>query len=45
MSGSGATSFGLFDTAASAQSAANAIATAHPNWWTVAARVPAHTPL
>jgi 4-diphosphocytidyl-2-C-methyl-D-erythritol kinase len=33
MSGSGATCFGLFDSDASAQSAAAAIKSAHPTWW------------
>jgi 4-diphosphocytidyl-2-C-methyl-D-erythritol kinase len=37
MSGSGATCFGLFEDAAHAQSAAGAIQSNHPNWWTVAA--------
>jgi 4-diphosphocytidyl-2-C-methyl-D-erythritol kinase len=36
MSGSGATSFGLFDTKAAADEAASAIAKAHPGWWVVA---------
>jgi len=33
MSGSGATCFGLFDSAAGRDSAAAAIAAAHPGWW------------
>jgi 4-diphosphocytidyl-2-C-methyl-D-erythritol kinase len=33
MSGSGATCFALFDDAATAQQAAQAIASAHPQWW------------
>ncbi|HWA30976.1 MAG TPA: hypothetical protein VG867_07750, partial [Rhizomicrobium sp.] len=33
MSGSGATCFGLFKTAAAAQSAAQKIAREHPDWW------------
>jgi 4-diphosphocytidyl-2-C-methyl-D-erythritol kinase len=33
MSGSGATCFGLFETAAAAERAAAAIKTAHPGWW------------
>ncbi|HOV02940.1 MAG TPA: 4-(cytidine 5'-diphospho)-2-C-methyl-D-erythritol kinase [Kaistiaceae bacterium] len=33
MSGSGATSFGIFETAAAAEAAAAAIAAAHPGWW------------
>ena len=33
MSGSGATCFGLFDSAAERDSAAAAIAAAHPGWW------------
>jgi 4-diphosphocytidyl-2-C-methyl-D-erythritol kinase len=38
MSGSGATCFGLFETAAKAQSAAAAIAKAEPGWWARAGR-------
>lgn len=33
MSGSGATCFGLFETAAQARKAASSIAAANPNWW------------
>ena len=33
MSGSGATCFGLFDSASAAQAAATEIARAHPRWW------------
>jgi len=33
MSGSGATCFGLFDTDASAATAASSIRSAHPKWW------------
>lgn len=33
MSGSGATCFGLYQTASEAESAAKAIAAAHPEWW------------
>jgi len=33
LSGSGATAFGLFATAPEAQAAAEALATAHPDWW------------
>jgi 4-diphosphocytidyl-2-C-methyl-D-erythritol kinase len=33
MSGSGATCFGLFETAAKAEAAAAAIAKAEPRWW------------
>jgi 4-diphosphocytidyl-2-C-methyl-D-erythritol kinase len=36
MSGSGATCFGLFATAAQAQKAAQALCAAHPDWWVVA---------
>jgi 4-diphosphocytidyl-2-C-methyl-D-erythritol kinase len=36
MSGTGATCFGLFGSAAAAYAGADAIATAHPNWWVVA---------
>ncbi len=36
MSGSGATCFGLFNTMKSARSAANAIQSAHKDWWCVA---------
>lgn len=35
MSGSGATCFGLYPDAASARAAADRIARAHPQWWTV----------
>ncbi|NOT39634.1 MAG: 4-(cytidine 5'-diphospho)-2-C-methyl-D-erythritol kinase [Alphaproteobacteria bacterium] len=37
MSGSGATCFGLYETAAAAEAAARAIAIAHPGWWVKAA--------
>ncbi|MFM9865286.1 MAG: 4-(cytidine 5'-diphospho)-2-C-methyl-D-erythritol kinase [Micropepsaceae bacterium] len=37
MSGSGATCFGLYETIASAQAAAQAIAKGHPDWWIKAA--------
>ncbi|MDS9467091.1 4-(cytidine 5'-diphospho)-2-C-methyl-D-erythritol kinase [Paracoccus sp. MBLB3053] len=36
MSGSGATCFGLFETAAAAQAARATIAAAHPGWWVAA---------
>lgn len=36
MSGSGATCFGLFDTASAAQSSAAAITARYPDWWTLA---------
>ena len=36
MSGSGATSFGLFESLGKAQIAADSIAKKHPNWWIVA---------
>ena len=36
MSGSGATCFGLFETAAAAEAAAQAISAAHAEWWVVA---------
>lgn len=36
MSGSGATCFGLYPSAADARRAADALATAHPDWWSVA---------
>ena len=36
MSGSGATCFGLFESAAAAEGSAVAIAAAHPTWWVVA---------
>ena len=39
MSGSGATCFGLYDSEASAQRAADCIAADHPDWWTAAARM------
>ena len=39
MSGSGATCFGLFDSAAAAARAAAAIAAAHPGWWAVPTRL------
>lgn len=39
MSGSGATVFGLFDSAGAAEAAAVAIAAACPGWWTVATRL------
>lgn len=38
MSGSGATCFGLYETAAAADAAAKAIAAAHPAWWVRAAK-------
>ena len=38
MSGSGATCFGLFETAAAAEAAAQAIGAAHAEWWVVAAQ-------
>ncbi len=38
MSGSGATCFGIFETAAQAKAAADAISATHPNWWVVATR-------
>ena len=37
MSGSGATCFGLYETKAAAEAAAEKIQTAHPAWWVVAA--------
>lgn len=39
MSGSGATCFGLYPDKASARAAHEAIASAHPNWWTAAAPI------
>ena len=33
MSGSGATCFGLYDTQAAAQHAADSLAQSHPDWW------------
>lgn len=39
MSGSGATCFGIFDHAQSAQKAANAISAAHPHWWVKSALI------
>ena len=36
MSGSGATCFGIFDTATQAESARDEINRAHPDWWCVA---------
>lgn len=39
MSGSGATCFGLFDTAEWLNAATNKIAMAHPNWWVCATRI------
>ena len=39
MSGSGATCFGLFTGAEQADTAARAIATAHPGWWVRACRL------
>ena len=33
MSGAGPTSYGLFDSAAAAQSAAHALTLSHPGWW------------
>lgn len=39
MSGSGATCFGLFETAAAARAAAAAIKAAQPNWWAVASHL------
>lgn len=38
MSGSGATCFGIFNTAPEAATAAQTIRTAHPQWWVVAAK-------
>jgi 4-diphosphocytidyl-2-C-methyl-D-erythritol kinase len=37
LSGSGATCFGVFDSEAQAQGAADAIRAAHPGWWVVPA--------
>lgn len=39
MSGSGATCFGLFAAAGAAQTAVQTIGAAHPNWWSVAAKL------
>jgi 4-diphosphocytidyl-2-C-methyl-D-erythritol kinase len=39
MSGSGATCFGLFETAAAAKAAASAIGAAQPGWWAVASHL------
>lgn len=39
MSGSGATCFGLYQTANDAHNAAASLARAHPNWWVKAARL------
>jgi 4-diphosphocytidyl-2-C-methyl-D-erythritol kinase len=39
MSGSGATVFGLFDSADEAKAAAAEIGTAHPDWWVAATRL------
>ena len=39
MSGSGATCFGFFETAATAQSAADAIAKVEPRWWSCAGKL------
>ncbi len=38
MSGSGATCFGIYESAASAEAAAQSLRTAHPDWWVVATR-------
>jgi 4-diphosphocytidyl-2-C-methyl-D-erythritol kinase len=39
MSGSGGTHFGIFATAAQAESAAAALQAAEPGWWVASARV------
>jgi 4-diphosphocytidyl-2-C-methyl-D-erythritol kinase len=39
MSGSGATCFGLFDSAGAARSAANALNAKHPQWWICATKL------
>ena len=39
MSGSGATCFGIFSEAGSAEAAVAALASAHPDWWVAAAPV------
>lgn len=39
MSGSGATCFGLYETAAQAQLARDKVSTAHPGWWVAAAPI------
>lgn len=39
MSGSGATCFGLFETAQAAEAATHAIASAHPDWWVTATEI------
>lgn len=44
MTGSGATCFGLFADATTAQTAADGVRAAHPGWWVAAARVPAYDP-
>ena len=44
MSGSGATYFGLYETVADANAAADTIKSQHPDWWTVATRLGASPP-
>jgi 4-diphosphocytidyl-2-C-methyl-D-erythritol kinase len=39
MSGSGATCFGLFATAAETRAAANSLNAAHPDWWITPSRL------
>ena len=39
MSGSGATCFGIFESAALAQQAADQVRNAHPQWWVVASKL------
>jgi 4-diphosphocytidyl-2-C-methyl-D-erythritol kinase len=39
LSGSGATCFGIFENAATAEAARQQIKTRHPNWWAVAAKI------
>lgn len=39
LSGSGATCFGIFENAATADAARTAIKAQHPNWWAVAAKI------
>jgi len=39
MSGSGATCFGIFTSIAEANTAAESIQYAHPNWWVVATKL------
>jgi 4-diphosphocytidyl-2-C-methyl-D-erythritol kinase len=39
LSGSGATCFGIFETAATAEAARQQIKTRYPNWWAVAAKI------